>query len=189
MNYSLSNLILEFSRVNQLAVSFQNANSNNKKATAIDFRDPEIFAFFQNLEERQVKYILVGAFAVAFHGYVRATSDLDLWLKSDDDNIERFKKVLIKSGVKGIDPLRSFEMIPRFTQFQIGDSGFVVEPMKSLKTLSEFDFDHAYLRAKTGNFEGLTFKVIHAKDLLREKEATNRPKDQGDIEHLRNLKE
>ncbi|NOS92791.1 MAG: hypothetical protein HOP30_12775, partial [Cyclobacteriaceae bacterium] len=62
-------------------------------------------------------------------------------------------------------------------------------PMKSLKTLSEFDFDQAYLRAKTGNFEGLTFKVIHAQDLLREKEATNRPKDQGDIEHLRNLEE
>ncbi|MFN7494325.1 MAG: hypothetical protein ACK5RG_15510 [Cyclobacteriaceae bacterium] len=189
MNYSLSNRILEFSRVNRLAVSFQNANANNKKMAAIDFRDPEIFTFFQNLEDHEVKYILVGGFAVAFHGYVRATSDLDLWLKSDDDNIERFKKVLIKSGVKGIDQLRSFEMIHGFTQFQIGDSGFVVEPMKSLKTLSEFDFDQAYLRAKTGNFEGLTFKVIHAHDLLREKEATNRPKDQGDIEHLRKLQD
>jgi len=46
MNYSLSNRILEFSRVNQLAVSFQNANSNNKKMAAIDFRDPEILAGF-----------------------------------------------------------------------------------------------------------------------------------------------
>ncbi|MFN8886190.1 MAG: hypothetical protein ACK5WF_01900, partial [Cyclobacteriaceae bacterium] len=95
MNYSLSNRILELSRVNRLAVSFQNANANNKKMAAIDFRDPEIFTFFQNLEDHEVKYILVGGFAVAFHGYVRATSDLDLWLKSDDDNIERFKKVLI----------------------------------------------------------------------------------------------
>ncbi len=58
MNYSLSNRILEFSRVNQLAVSFQNANVNNKKMAAIDFRDPEILTFFQNLEEHQVKYIL-----------------------------------------------------------------------------------------------------------------------------------
>jgi predicted nucleotidyltransferase len=154
---------------------------------ALDFRDPDIKSFFNLLEELNVKFILVGGFAVAFHGYVRATSDLDLWLRSDLENIERFKSVLTRSGVKGLEQLRSFEMIPGVTQFQIGDSGFVVEPFKSLKTLSEFDFDKAYERAADGTFDGLRFKVIHATDLLREKEAINRPKDQGDIEHLRSL--
>ena len=44
-------------------------------------------------------------------------------------------------------------------------------------------------RAKAGEFRGIHFKVIHALDLLKEKEATNRLKDQADIEHLRKFKE
>jgi hypothetical protein len=179
--------VLEFSRLNRVAVAFQNSNLKNKPMAAIDFRDTEVMDFFRTLQKLEVTYILVGGFAIAFHGYVRATSDLDIWLRDDPENIERFKKALKLSGVKGLDQLRSFELIPGFTQFQIGDSGFVVEPLKSLKTLKEFDFDAAYSRAANGQFEDIRFKVIHAKDLLKEKEATNRPKDQGDIEHLRSL--
>jgi hypothetical protein len=179
--------VLELSRVNRVAVAFQNANLKNKPMAAIDFRDPEIMDFFRVLQKLEVKYMLVGGFAIAFHGYVRATSDLDIWLRDDPTNIERFKEALKRSGVKGLDQIRSFDLVPGFTQFQIGDSGFVVEPLKSLKTLKEFDFDAAYSRAAGGQFEDISFKVIHAKDLLKEKEATNRPKDQGDIEHLRSL--
>ena len=176
-----------FSQVNNVAIAFQNSNIKNKKMAAIDFRDPEILSFFRNLEKHNVKFILVGGFAMAFHGHVRATHDLDIWLKDSPDNIKRFINVLKIQGVKGLNELRSFEMIPGFTQFQIGDSGFVVEPLKSLKTLKEYDFDAAYERSEQGQFNNVLFRVIHAKDLLREKEATNRPKDQGDIEHLRSL--
>jgi len=176
-----------FSQVNNVAVAFQNSNTKNKKMAAIDFRDPEILLFFKSLEEHNVKFILVGGFAMAFHGHVRATHDLDVWLKDSPDNISLFVDVLKSQGVKGLKELHSFEMIPGFTQFQIGDSGFVVKPMKSLKTLKEYDFDAAYERAEHGSFGEVHFKVIHAKDLLKEKEATNRPKDQGDIEHLRSL--
>lgn len=187
MNASTEERIRLLSKVNNVAVAFRNANSKNKKMAAIDFRDPEVLSFFKALAQNDVKYMLVGGFAVAFHGYVRATHDLDLWLKDEEDNINRFKKTLSQSGVKGLDELRSFEMIPGFTQFQIGDSGFLVEPLKSLKTLGEFDFDEAYKRASEGKFAGIKFKVIHALDLLREKEATNRPKDQGDIDFLKSL--
>jgi hypothetical protein len=176
-----------FSQVNSLAVAFQNANKKNKKMAAIDFRDPDILHFFKTLQTHKVKYILIGGFAMAFHGHVRATHDLDLWLKNDEQNIQAFIESLKQNGVKGLDELRGFEMIPGFTQFQIGDSGFIVEPLKSLKTLSEFDFDNAYGRALDGEFEAVKFKVIHATDLLREKEANNRAKDQGDIEFLKSL--
>jgi hypothetical protein len=76
-----------------------------------------------------------------------------------------------------------------FTQFKVGNSGFVVDPMTSLKAFNSFDFDQCYQRAKSGEFKGIHFKVIHMNDLLKEKEATNRPKDQADIIHLRELKE
>jgi hypothetical protein len=176
-----------FSQVNNVAVAFQNSNKKNKKMSAIDFRDPEILSFFKSLQEHHIRFILVGGFAMAFHGHVRATHDLAIWLKNSPENIEKFINVLEIHGVKGLKELRSFELISGFTQFQIGDSGFVVEPFKNLKTLSEYDFDAAYERAEKGAFGNVQFKVIHARDLLKEKEATNRPKDQGDIEHLRSL--
>jgi hypothetical protein len=153
----------------------------------IDINDEDVFKFLKSLELLDVKYLLVGGFAMAFHGYVRATHDLDLWIKDGEQNVTLFKKALTENGVPGLDQLRSFEMIPGFTQFQVGNSGFVVEPLKSLKVLGSFDFDSCYARAESGEYNGLHFKVIHAKDLLKEKEGTNRPKDQGDIEHLRSL--
>lgn len=178
-----------FSKVNRLAASFHNANVKLSKMTPIDLNSEDVISFLRSLQEYDVKYILVGGFAVAFHGYVRATGDLDLWLKEDATNIENFKKVLTAHGVPGLDSIRSFEMIPGFTEFAIGDSGFIVEPMKSLKAFSAFDFDTCYTRADEGTIQGVKFKVIHPKDLLKEKQLTNRPKDQGDIEHLKNLLE
>jgi predicted nucleotidyltransferase len=178
-----------FSKVNRLAASFHNANVKLDKMVPIDLGNEEVIGFLKSLADHDVKYILVGGFAVAFHGYVRATHDLDLWIKDEPGNIENLKRVLTIHGVAGLDSVRSLELIPGFTEFAIGDSGFIVEPIKNLKAFSAFDFDACYDRADTGSLLDITFKVIHPKDLLQEKKATNRPKDQGDIEYLKNLSE
>lgn len=177
-----------FSKVNELAVSFNNANPLSSPMSAIDFRDKDVFQFFHDLEKRKVKYLLVGGFAMAFHGYVRATSDLDLWIKDDPENIEKLKLVFSENGVVGIEKIKSLQLVAGFTQFKVGNSGFVVDPMTSMKAFNSFDFDRCYERAKPGEFNGIHFKVIHMNDLLKEKEATNRPKDQADIIHLREMK-
>jgi hypothetical protein len=176
-----------FSKVNELAVSFNNANPTSSPMAAIDFRDSEVFNFFSDLEKKNVKYLLVGGFAMAFHGYVRATSDLDLWIKDDPENIQKLKHVFSENGVSGIEKTKSLQLVAGFTQFKVGDSGFVVDPMTSLKAFSAFDFDQCYERATSGEFNGVHFRVIHMNDLLKEKEATNRPKDQADIIHLKEV--
>jgi hypothetical protein len=155
----------------------------------IDFRDEDILKFFHDLERKEVKYLLVGGFAMAFHGYVRATLDLDLWIKDDVQNLEKLKEVFLENGVKGIEKSRDLQLVAGFTQFHVGTSGFVVDPMTNLKAFSAFDFDQCYERAKPGEFKGVHFKVVHMLDLLKEKESTNRPKDQADIIHLRELKD
>lgn len=185
-NEHYNNLHL-FSKVNRLAISFHNSNPKLKAMSPIDLNDEEVLSFFRSLQHSGTKYLLVGGFAVAFHGYIRATVDLDIWIKDETENIQNLKQVLMKHGVKGLDQVRSFELIPGFTQFSIGESGFLVDPMKSLKAFTAWDFDACYARAESGEYNGVRFKVISAKDLLKEKEATNRPKDQADIEHLRNL--
>src|SRR5258707_732 len=178
-----------FSKVNEVAVLFNNANPINRNMSAIDFRDEDILKFFRDLEKKNVKYLLVGGFAMAFHGYVRATHDLDLWIKDELENIERLKAVLSENGVKGIEKNRELQLVAGFTQFNVGSSGFVVDPMTNLKAFSAFDFDQCYERAKPGEFKEIHFKVVHMNDLLKEKEATNRPKDQADIIHLKELKD
>jgi hypothetical protein len=178
-----------FSKVNEAAVLFNNSNPANKNMAPIDFRDDDILKFFRDLENEKVKYLLVGGFAMAFHGYVRATHDLDLWIQDTPENIERLKKVLSNNGVKGIEETRDLQLIAGFTQFNVGDSGFVVDPMTNLKAFSAFDFDKCYQRGKPGNFKGIHFRVVHMLDLLKEKEALNRAKDQADIIHLKQLKE
>jgi hypothetical protein len=85
----------------------------------------------------------------------------------------------------GLEKIRSLELIAGFTQFQLGDSGFVVDPMSRLKKFSTYDFVACYSRAQDGQYKGVSFKVISPRDLLQEKEATNSPKDQGDIEFLK----
>jgi hypothetical protein len=122
--------------------------------------------------------------AIAFHGMVRATEDLDLWVKDDELNLGKLKSILIDHGVAGLDKTRSFDLVPGFTQFAVGDSGFTVDPMKNLKAFSAYDFDACYDRAADGAYKNVSFKVISRQDLLREKKATNRPKDQGDIDFL-----
>jgi len=176
-----------FSKVNKTAVAFHNANATLTEMAAIDLNDDEVLGFLNDMQEAGVTYLLVGGFAVAFHGYVRATNDLDLWIKDESSNLDNFKSVLKKQGVKGLDQVKSLEFIPGFTQFNIGDSGFVIDPMKKLKSFESKNFDTCYQRAQDGEYKGVKFKVISHQDLLREKLSTNRPKDQGDIEYLKGL--
>jgi hypothetical protein len=176
-----------FSRVNRLSAIFYNANPKLKPLSPIDLNDEEMLAFLRELEERKVRYLLVGGFAVAFHGFIRATMDLDLWIEDEQGNIERFRELLIDSGVVGLDSVRSFDLVPGFTQFAIGKSGFLIDPMKTLRSFSSFDFNSCYERAIPGEFKGVTFKVISRPDLLKEKMATNLSKDISDIEFLKSL--
>ena len=179
------NRIARFSKLNRVAATFHNANPKHAPMTPIDLDSDEVLGFLESLGANEVKYILVGGFAVAFHGLVRATYDLDLWIKDEEHNLTQFRKVLSDFGVKGLEEVRSLELIPGFTTFSLGDTGFEIDPLKSLKAFGAFDFDACYRRADEGHYKGISFKVLSRKDLLKEKETTNRPKDQEDIEHLR----
>jgi predicted nucleotidyltransferase len=52
----------------------------------VDIFDEEILNFWKALQDQSVEYILVGGYAINFHGYQRFTSDLDIWLKDSLEN-------------------------------------------------------------------------------------------------------
>lgn len=91
-----------FSKVNRVAAALHNANRASKKMSPIDLTDDDVFGFLKTVEKHKVRYLLVGGFAMAFHGYVRATHDLDLWLEDEAENINRFCMALTDCGVTGL---------------------------------------------------------------------------------------
>ena len=54
--------------------------------------------FIELLNSNEVKYLLVGGYATAFHGYPRFTQDIDFWVWASPENSQRIKKVLIEFG-------------------------------------------------------------------------------------------
>jgi hypothetical protein len=127
-----------------------------------------------------VKYLLVGAYALAAHGHVRATGDMDLWVEGSPDNAARIMAALRRFGA----PLhqieeRDFE-IPD-TVFQIG-----VAPRRIdiLTTIDAVDFETAWQDRKEVEVSGLKVPVISRQHLLQNKRSTGRPQDQADATWL-----
>jgi len=134
------------------------------------------------LLENAVEFLLVGAYALAAHGFPRATADIDIFIKPSRENSKRLFKVLIEFGapLKNINP-SDFEE-PGII-FQIG-----VKPRR-IDLITEIDglsFEDAIEDGEIIDIEGLSIPIISKKKLIINKMATGREKDRLDAEHLMN---
>ncbi|MHC6203871.1 nucleotidyltransferase [Breznakiellaceae bacterium SP9] len=132
------------------------------------------------LSEEKVKFILVGAYAVAVHGYPRATMDIDIWVYTSSENAEALIRALERFGAPtgGISKA-DFETNDLI--FQIG-----VEPRRIavLTSIDGLNFEDAYSRSKEIIIEGIPLHVLSKEDILTNKRAAGRSKDLADIEML-----
>ncbi|MEM1116677.1 MAG: hypothetical protein AAF594_10370 [Bacteroidota bacterium] len=131
--------------------------------------------------EAGVEYLLVGAYALAAHGYVRATGDLDLWVRPEADNAARVLDALGRFGAPtsglAAEDFREPEVV-----LQIG------VPPRRIDVLTSIDgvtFDEAWPKRREVEVEGLRVPVIGRDHLIQNKAATGRPRDLSDIEGLR----
>ncbi len=148
----------------------------------------EISSLLKNLNTYEVKYILIGGFAMAFHGFPRATGDIDLWIKNTPDNMTRLRDALIATGVAEAKALRTTtQLVGRFTMFNLLESDFKIDLLHNLKAFKETDFDKCFQSSLHADYEGVAIKVMDAHSLLKEKIAVNRDKDQSDINFLHAL--
>jgi hypothetical protein len=140
-----------------------------------DFRDI-LFAF----SEEKVDYMVVGAYALAFHGFPRATGDIDLWIRCSDDNAERVWRALGRFGAPlfdlTLDDLKTPGMV-----FQIGLAPFRIDILTSIGGV---EFAEAQADRKEVEIVGLNVPVIGRAHLLLSKKAAARPKDLADIAWL-----
>jgi hypothetical protein len=143
-----------------------------------DYRD-----MLQSLVAEKVKFLLVGAYALAAHGYPRATMDMDIWVMPSPDNADAVLRALRRFGAP-LGNLTRTDMERHQTVFQIG-----VAPRRIdiITTASGLDFDEAFLHAVTVDIEGLTVRIPSVADLIRNKRASGRIKDLADAEALEEL--
>ena len=140
-----------------------------------DYRD-----MLSALSEAGVEFLLVGAYAVAAHGYPRATGDLDLWVRPSRENAKRVWAALEAFGAP-----KSKLTVEDFTApdvvYQIG-----VAPRRIdlLTSVSGIEFDAAWQNRVSVELDGLSISVLGRDDLIRNKRATGRTRDLADAEML-----
>ena len=137
----------------------------------------------QILSDHDVKFIVVGAYAMGVYGYVRATGDIDVWVMASAENSEKVYEALKVFGA----PLAQIDK-QTFDQpgivFQIG-----VAPRRVdiLTQIDGIQFDQAYEKRNVIEIEGMEIPFISLKDLVTNKLSTGRAKDKLDAEELSKL--
>ena len=138
-----------------------------------------------NLLKTKVEFIVVGGYAVIFHGYVRTTGDLDLWIKPDNLNKERLIKVLKmqRFNETSIESIRKLD----FTEMIAFHFGGAPERVDFMTKLTGIEFDKSFKNAEFINFESYKIPFLSLHDLVTNKMLSTRLKDQSDVEELQKI--
>lgn len=134
------------------------------------------------LQDADVRFLVVGAHALAAHGVPRATGDLDIWVQADAANAERVWRALATFGA----PVE--ELGVAVEDFAIaGNIVQLGQPPRRIDVLTSIDgvdFAAAWDRRVVTAIGGCAAPVLAYDDLLRNKRATGRPKDVQDVAML-----
>lgn len=132
------------------------------------------------LNSHQVEFILVGAYALAFHGVPRFTGDMDVFVKSDATNSERIMAALTEFGFGSVGLSRNdFEKPDQVVQ--LGVPPVRIDLITGISGLSWNEVDADAIRA---DLDGVPVRFISRRHLVINKRASGRKRDLADIEAL-----
>lgn len=153
----------------------------------MDVMDEGLLKFWSTLNKHDVKYIMVGGFAVSMQGLSRATSDAALWLKDHAENRKNLRKAFEELEYGDYPSLETLTFVPGWTQFYI-TGGLVLDIMTEMKGLENQSFDECLRNARIADLDGIKVPFLHINDLIANKKAVFRPKDQIDLLELEKIK-
>lgn len=140
-----------------------------------DFRD-----LLTCLNSAGVRYLVIGGYAVNYHGYHRNTKDIDIWIALEPGNARRVSTALQSFGFAAANvPYSRFLDVKAVHAF--GREPFRVD---LLLRPSGIDFESCYARRIEATLEGVRVPLISLEDLRQNKRASGRTKDLADIENL-----
>ena len=151
----------------------------------MDILDEELINFWRSSNQYEVKYIMIGGFAVNLHGFSRTTGDLDIWLKDDINNRKNLGKVLEHFGYDQ-SSFEDLNFVPGWTDFYIG-SGVRLDIITTMIGLENISFDEALTHASLAEISDVKIPFLHINELIKNKKAINRPKDMIDVIELEKI--
>ena len=143
-----------------------------------DYRD-----MLQALTDEKVRFLLVGAYALAAHGYPRATMDIDIWVMPSPENAAAVLRALQHFGTP-LQNLTAQDLQKYDTVFQIGVAPRRIDIITSVSGLQ---FEETFAHSLAVDIEGIEVRIPSIPDLIRNKRASGRTKDIADAEALEEL--
>jgi len=136
--------------------------------------------FIQSLNDNGVRYLVIGGYAVAFHGHPRYTKDMDVWVAMDAENAANIVKALEQFGFASLGLQASDFTAPD----QIIQLGYPPNCIDMITTAPGVDFDACYASRVQEEIDGIQVNFIDLESLKRNKKAVGRHQDLADIENL-----
>lgn len=140
-----------------------------------DFSD-----FLRSLNEAAAEYLVVGGYAVGYHGYVRVTGDIDVWVRQSPENAERVVQAVRTFG---------FE-VPGLTPSAFLGDGRIIrmgQPPRRVEILTSISgvaFEDAWAQREVSDWDGVSVPLLSLGHLRQNKKAAGRLKDLADLQEL-----
>ncbi len=142
--------------------------------------DENFKEFIKLLNANDVKYLVVGGFAVAYHGYPRYTKDIDFWIWANPDNADKLLKTVHDFGFGALG-LQKEDLIDENNVIQLGYEPNRIDLIMGLDNL---DFETCFAQRQDAEFERLPIYFLNLDDLIKNKLSTGRLKDKVDAQTL-----
>lgn len=142
----------------------------------------DFIEFLELLDKNKVQFLLIGGYAVILHGYVRSTSDMDIFVERTVANYENLKKTYTDFGA----PIFSKDefLDANFDVWSIGREPSKIDIVSQIKGIT---FEESIGSSEWFDIENIKIPYIHINHLVRNKLATGRNKDIADVEQLSKL--
>ena len=140
----------------------------------------DLIDLLRALNEAAAKYLIVGGYAFAVHGRVRATQDVDIFVGTDAGNALKVFQALAAFGAP-LDELRVEDLMRADTFFIMGRAPNQID---IITTIDGVAFEAAWMNRFSGTYAGIPVSYISRRDLIANKQAAGRPQDLLDVAYL-----
>jgi len=137
-------------------------------------------AFIESLNSNEVEYLVVGAVALAYHGWPRYTDDLDILVRNTPENALHLETVLASFGFDSLG-LKAADFVDSYRVIQLG---MPPNRIDLLTSITGVPFDEAWAGRVEEELSGILVKFIGRQALIQNKKSTGRSQDHADLEVL-----
>ncbi len=136
--------------------------------------------FIELLNKNNVKYLLVGGYAIGYYSRPRYTEDIDIWIERSKDNAQKIITVLNEFGFASL----KFSVDDLLQPGQILQLGLPPQRIDILTSIDGVNFNDAWDRHVQDLFDDVPVFIISLEDLIQNKKSSGRAKDAADLEWI-----